>query len=254
MRDLTVAQRIYLIAGASFAIGFGLTGTLLLRQRASDAAYQGLIAGPIQARRHTLNAQVHFKTQMQEWKNVLLRGYKADAREKYAKAFHEEATVVRAALDSVRGDIGGDTTAASLVAQFAAAHDSLGAKYDAALQVFAASDGLDAVAADSAVKGRDRAPTELLGSLADHISARVNAEVEARHVESERERALFAGAALALFAGVAALAWGTVRRITRPLNELVRVADGVARGDVDQAITYARRNDSASAPISSCRA
>jgi methyl-accepting chemotaxis protein len=243
MFQLTVARRIYLIAGSAFAIGISLTGALLWRQAVSDAAYQALLSGPVEARRHTFGAQVHFKTQMQEWKNVLLRGYKTEAREKYAAAFREEAATVRATLDSLHADVAGDSVARALVAQFAVAHDSLLTKYGAALDVFAAGGGLDAVSADSSVKGRDRAPSELLGKLADHISAQVIAQVRSQHERAARERALAGILAFGLFAGVAALAALSVRRVTRPLRELVDVAEGVARGAVDQEITYAGRDE-----------
>ncbi|MBV9880002.1 MAG: HAMP domain-containing protein [Gemmatirosa sp.] len=243
MRHLSVSSRIYVIAGAALAVGVALTAALLLRQRAQDDDYAALLRGPIAARHHALVAQVHFKTQMQEWKNVLLRGHQADARAKYAAAFRQEAATVAATTDSLRALVGHDafgrdTLARALVAQFAAAHERLGHEYGAALELFSAGDGRDAAAADSMVKGKDRPPTELLTKLSEHLSATVDTAVTGEARALARERRVVLALAGLLYAGVGALAWAWARRITRPLRELVAAADGVARGDVHQRIAH----------------
>ena len=47
------------------------------------------------------HAQVHFKTQVQEWKNILLRGHDLDDRAKYKAAFEAEKQETRILLDGL---------------------------------------------------------------------------------------------------------------------------------------------------------
>jgi methyl-accepting chemotaxis protein len=175
---------------------------------------------------------------MQEWKNVLLRGSHKDALDKYVAAYHHEGEIVRARVDSLRPLVAGDSAAAALVRQFADAHATLAREYDAALAVFVAGEGRDAAAADSLVKGRDRAPTELLSALAARLTERATRLEGVETVKVARERAMLLAAAAVLFAFVVVAAALSVRRVTRPLAEVVRAAEGVARGSVDEAIAY----------------
>ncbi|GLC28004.1 methyl-accepting chemotaxis protein [Roseisolibacter agri] len=243
MWNLTVARRMYLAVGLSIAIGGTLTTALLVRQAALARSYAEMLAGPVQARRDAIVAQVHFKTQMQEWKNILIRGHEAEAREKYTKQLHEEEARVASRVDSLRTLVAGDTIALRLTEQFSKAHAQLDQEFDSALVVFVAADGKNPAVADSMMKGRDRAPTEVLTQLADTLTAHVDTLVARQAVTVARERQLLSLAAVVLFAGVVVASVLAVRRVIRPLSDLVVVADGVARGDVEQAITYDARDE-----------
>ncbi len=242
MWTLTVSRRIYLVVGLCLAIGAGLTTTLLARQAALDTAYSQIINGPIRARRIGTTTQLRFKTQVQEWKNVLLRGSKTDAREKYVGAFHAEGATVHLYADSLRTAVAGDTAATRLVDAFGTALTKLDQDYDAALTVFVAGRGLEPSVADSMVKGRDRAPNDLLTELNTHLGARAAAVSAAEPVEVARERQRLALVTAVLFAAAALASVAAVRRITRPLAELVRGAEQVARGVVDVDIAYNARD------------
>ena len=49
----------------------------------------------------SLSAQVHFKKQVQEWKNVLLRGHEPELYERYLKQFYDEERNTRNALETL---------------------------------------------------------------------------------------------------------------------------------------------------------
>ena len=112
------------------------------------------------------SAQVSFKIQVQEWKNLLLRSHQSEAHDKYRKAFEKEGAEVAARLtelETLYGQMGLDT------APVKASRESLAAlqqSYLAALKGFDLADPSgSAQAVDKAVKGRDREPTAQLDKL-----------------------------------------------------------------------------------------
>ena len=98
------------------------------------------------------SAQVHFKKQVQEWKNLLLRGADEAARRHHRAAFEREEAQVGALLATLRpasADAGPDDAAERL----RAAHAALGVRYRDALT---AHSGADIAAADGDLRGIDR--------------------------------------------------------------------------------------------------
>ena len=58
-------------------------------------SYRGLLEGPLQAARLIDEANVEFKVQVQEWKNVLLRGQDGDNLNKYWSQFEAQERKVQ---------------------------------------------------------------------------------------------------------------------------------------------------------------
>lgn len=55
-----------------------------------------------QLKNEVLSAEIHFKIQVQEWKNILLRGKSSADRDKYFSAFQEEETYVKKHLEEAQ--------------------------------------------------------------------------------------------------------------------------------------------------------
>jgi methyl-accepting chemotaxis protein len=102
--------------------------------------------------------EISFKKQVQEWKDVLLRGKKPEALEKYWAAFQQRETDVRDLANRVEPRVV-DPEALQFVTQFIAAHKTMGDAYRRGLQQFKEHD-FDSSAGDQAVAGMDRGPTE----------------------------------------------------------------------------------------------
>jgi len=143
-------------------------------------------------------AQVSFKIQVQEWKNVLLRGAVPADRERYWVAFEREERTVADRLRRV-GERGGFLgIAPERVAGLLDAHAELGRSYRAAIAGFAPAEGVGASVIDAQVRGIDRALTDDIDGVADDI-ARSAGELGLRL----RERAVADRAVFSWVAGIA---------------------------------------------------
>lgn len=126
----------------------------------------------------TLRTRAAFKTQVQEWKNLLLRGHDETERARYLASFHKEEADTRRGLEKLaetapRDDHGTGDTAAQ-IALILEEHSRLSAVYRAALETqdLAASPRA-AFAIDAAVRGADRELSDKLDRLAgaiDHLA------------------------------------------------------------------------------------
>lgn len=194
-------------------------------------------------------AQVDFKKQVQEWKDLLLRGADPAAFQKYRAAFGAQADAVKADLERLRGQLAGVGSSVAEIDAIEATHATLREKYLAALAQYAASNPGSAHVVDGLVKGIDRAPTAAI----DDIVARVQKESAVTSARLEQESAAAFRAALVLLGAVVlgAVALGVVitvllaQSITRPIGRAVSVAEAVAEGDLSTAIVVDGRDETA---------
>jgi methyl-accepting chemotaxis protein-1 (serine sensor receptor) len=173
---------------------------------------------------------VSFKTQVQEWKDTLLRGKDPAKLEKHWGAFaRREADVGDKARALLAALPPGQSR--TLVEQFAAAHTRMGVDYRKGFDAFKDA-GFEPAAGDAAVAGMDREPARLLAESGDKIaadSAAISAEAGRR-----AERSTVISLALMLAVGAAGAAAGVVlsRRITRPVDDALNLARTIAGGDL----------------------
>jgi methyl-accepting chemotaxis protein len=168
--------------------------------------------------------QVTFKKQVQEWKNVLLRGADAEQLAKYRKGFTHEEAAVRTQATELRGAVK-DREAAGLLDTFLEAHKTMGAKYATALDQFAASGGSDPNGADAVVKGQDRAPTDLIDKLVDRLRVVVNDRRTAEQAAVTRQIWVTALVLAVVFAGLVGVTVVGTRKIVRPLERVMLALD-----------------------------
>lgn len=116
-----------------------------------------------------------FKTQVQEWKNTLLRGKDPRQLEKYWRSFLKEEEEVATAARRLQASLPAGE-AKQLVGQFVEAHGRMGTGYRAGYAAFVAAD-FKPSAGDEAVKGMDRAASELLNQVAAKLMAQTTAAV-----------------------------------------------------------------------------
>ena len=192
--------------------------------------YQTTVAANVASERAVGELSVAFKTQVQEWKNTLLRGKDPKQLDKYWGAFQkQEASIAKTGKALLETLPQGESR--DLVARFTAAHHEMGAGYRKGYEAFVAAKHEPAVG-DQAVSGMDRAPSKLLDEAVEKITAD-SAAVSAA-AAADAARATKASLALMLAVCAAGVGGGVLfsRRITRPLAAAVEVAGAVAQGDL----------------------
>lgn len=134
-------------------------------------------------------AEVHFKKQVQEWKNILLRGNNLADYAKYGDAFTGEQQIVREKLQTLATEEG--PVSAARVRSLIQTHEDLVRRYGEALEAHPTS-VIDVRAIDERVRGMDRPLTDELESLVEEVNRQVDAtraaarEADAAHYATLR--------------------------------------------------------------------
>lgn len=132
-------------------------------------------------------AQVHFKKQVQEWKDVLLRGSEPALFEKHYGAFLSEESSVRADMAELRELLAQIEIATELLDDFLAKHEELGKRYREALGAYDRERPESAFDVDRSIRGVDREATDRMDELVKDIEARWDARVQEAQRESATE-------------------------------------------------------------------
>src|SRR5579872_602690 len=156
MKNLTIARKLTLIIGVTILWGAGMGGLLLAHLQDLNASYEQLLARDVADVDAARVIQVGFKKQVQEWKDILLRGSDPAALGKYRDAFFGSEADVEARAEKLQSTTA-DSKASAQLSAFLTAHQQMTEKYRAALQAFVQSPDKDPRPADKMVKGQDRA-------------------------------------------------------------------------------------------------
>ncbi len=228
----SLAARFGRLLAVAGLVAVGATALLPWRLTTITAAYERVLATDVANASAARVMQVEFKKQVQEWKNILLRGERADLRERHRTLFAQQ----RGRVDSIGVillDALGDTASLRHLRAFRAAHAELGTQYDTALVAYmAAPRPVAQQTADQRVMGQDREPTNRIDSLVlatDHTVAHETAAVR-RALALERRITL--GIAIIILAGFTFVFRRIVRDVTTPIRALQREAGEMASGDV----------------------
>ena len=181
-----------------------------------------------------LRAQVTFKKQVQEWKNVLIRGHLPADRTHYWNSFLTDEAETRRLVGELLGNLPADSPANGVARDFLASHSELGAKYRAALAAFDGSGNLAYRESDVLVRGQDRKPTDLFEKIVEQL-ARASS-VEQKRLENDLQAQAtwfisFGLLAVGLIAGVLLLALS--HWVIYPVGQAIRQADLIAGGHLD---------------------
>ena len=230
-----------LVAGA-MAISLLVSILSLSRVYGSIQELDRISREDFQSQAALLQALVNFKGQVQEWKNVLLRGQDPAALDKYWSQFlkqeKETVSTVREARAGLR-----DRAILAKLEEFAVAHKAAGERYRAGLEAFRQSK-FDAHAGDKAVEGVDRAPGQMLED-AQRLAVEAGAKATAQAVDSAETgyRVAIVGTVGVMLAALVLL-WLFMRRtILSPIRDASRFAEQIERGDLTAQIESASRDE-----------
>ncbi|WP_444995672.1 methyl-accepting chemotaxis protein [Aliikangiella sp. IMCC44359] len=120
------------------------------------------------------HAHVTFKTQIQEWKNVLIRGNNRKQFDKYLAQFVKSSEKTQKLLASAIDNKTKQGLAATGIAQVKKEHAELQLAYTKAIKSFSQEDELSGKKIDALVKGVDRAASKGLLELAEKTETEFN--------------------------------------------------------------------------------
>jgi methyl-accepting chemotaxis protein len=188
------------------------------------------------------NVLINFKTQVQEWKNVLLRGSDPEQLEKYWARFQAREQEIQAQLDALLPQLAAPK-AQRLMQQFQQSHRAMGDAYRHGLERFTDS-GYDHAAGDAAVKGIDREPSRLISEAAALLEEQGIARAQNRAIQERRANWLFGGLLLLTIVAATVISIliiiGSVVRPTRALTEQIRK---LGSGDLSDPATLRREDE-----------
>lgn len=234
LRNMKINVKLPLTIGVALllAVGAGSFGIYKLNQ--AMTTYAQVIEVDLAQEQMASQMQADFKTQVQEWKNVLLRGRDAQQLDKYWNAFQGRESEVAASARKLQAVLP-EGEALALISKFAQAHADMGEGYRKGFEAFQAAN-FEPAAGDAAVQGMDRAPSELLDQASSKIKASSAAAVAQAKEASQRATAISLWFMLLVCALGGLGAWLISRSITRPINQAVKVAQAVAAGDLTSRI------------------
>lgn len=185
-------------------------------------------------------AHVAFKTQVQEWKNLLLRGHEAAEYDKYHRAFEAQAALVQTRLAEAGRLFGQLGLSPQALEQVRLAHADLGDEYRRALSLVAADDPLFGHRLDVLVKGKDRPASKAMTDLVGHVETHSALLIERMQADAgERfamNRLIFVGLFLFLMGALLLIAGAVLSQVRRQLGgdprDACRIVHRVAEGDL----------------------
>lgn len=181
------------------------------------------------------SAQVAFKKQVQEWKDILLRGEDPEKLEKYTKGFMEEETKVDEFLLKLKRS----TTDGALkneIDKFLDVHKSMGEKYRGGIESYKNAGTDKYKAGDKAVKGIDRQPTKDLDKIVEDVQA--GYEKHEALIQSQQSGLtwiiILSGiGAVAVVSGLIVMLSRSILRSVDNLSVIASYADTIRRGNGD---------------------
>ncbi len=230
-----------LVAAGCITIGLiSILSLQLLSNRIEDLSY--VFTHDIEATLISENMNIAFKWQVQEWKNVILRGHDLKSREKYWKQFNEQHESTQALADEfLLLELNSDVT--NKIKRFKDLHAKLLPKYKNGYQVFQDSN-FDHKLADQSVRGIDREPSKLLEEVSKALQSLSN--IKMIDVRQDAKDTQFYALAATILGALIISAFATAfihGNIVNPLTSLITQLWDVSEGRFDNVIVMRRKDE-----------
>ncbi len=204
-------------------------------------AYRELLGGPVRAAQLIDEANLQFRGQVQEWKNVPLRGRQAEAQTKYWSQFEAQERAVQDILGRLGSVAEGELK--DRVERLREEHRRLGTAYRQGRQRFLEA-GADPIAGDQAVTGIDRATTAQMQTLRDELHQA--SDLHSSSISAEARRTMLLGSLVLIGASLAVALlslWLVNRNLVRPVQRLIGHIAQLSHGDFGERIEIRRKDE-----------
>lgn len=237
MSSLRMQSLTLLIGSLLLMLVISIASVLLLAAELRN--YRQLMEGPEAAAGLIAEANLSFKEQVQEWKNVLLRGADQASLDRYWGQFQQSEAQVQSLLEQVaRLDI--DQNIQQQARTLHDQHRQLAGQYRSGLERFIASDR-DPVAGDAMLRGIDRDAAEQMSRLTEELNSYAASEVQ--RIREATLRTVILGVIILLGSALCISVIASLlltRRLVNPISELVAHMEQLALGRFDQPINSDR--------------
>ncbi|EKM97068.1 methyl-accepting chemotaxis protein [Stutzerimonas degradans] len=236
------AQILALIGGSLLLL---LVIALLCIQQLSHHVehFGDLLDGPLSESQLVDEANLEFKIQVQEWKNVLLRGKNPEQRNKYWAQFQAQERKVQELLGQLQRASAQSSQLSGQIARLQNEHRLLGEAYRKGFDAFVAADA-DPTAGDAAVAGIDRAASAQMSELVDQL--RQTAARQSTEIREGAGSAALTGVLVMLLAsalvGLLSL-WLVNRNIIEPTRSLIEHIARLSQGQFANRVDASRADE-----------
>ncbi|QJP97079.1 MULTISPECIES: methyl-accepting chemotaxis protein [Pseudomonas] len=205
--------------------------------------YSQLIAGPLHTSQLIDEANLQFKVQVQEWKNVLLRGKQPADLAKYWGQFEDRQRDVQNILGELANQKGLEPALKTRIERLREEHRVLGAAYQKGRDAYVAA-GADPTAGDAAVKGVDRAASEQMSELVADL--RKQGIEQSAQISASADRTVWLGLlvmlASGLLIGLLSL-WLVNRNLVEPIRKLIDYVTQLSKGRLVERVASDRQDE-----------
>ncbi|WP_309677656.1 methyl-accepting chemotaxis protein, partial [Pseudomonas sp.] len=205
--------------------------------------YANLIEGPLHTSQLIDEANLQFKVQVQEWKNVLLRGKQPADLDKYWKQFEGRQRDVQGILGELAGKKGIEPALKARIERLRDEHRLLGAAYQKGRDAYVAA-GADPTAGDTAVKGVDRATSEQMSELVSEL--RKQGAEQSKLISADADRTVLLGIIVMLASGLVIgllSLWLVNRNLVEPIRKLIEYVAQLSQGRFADRVASTRQDE-----------
>lgn len=214
-------------------LGLGVISvTCFMLLSESVQKFETLLNGEVHASLMASDVTLGFKVQVQEWKNILLRGHDEGQREKYWGKFNARHLEVQ---ENAKQLLAMPLTPEqhTQTEKFISLHNSLLPKYKTGFDAFVAS-GYNHIAGDKAVSGIDREPTKLIDSITKSLLSK--AQEDSVIVQASADNTIITGISIIAVSIpiLLAIAYFIINQtILNPLNNIRQYLDNLRQGHLE---------------------
>lgn len=224
---------------------FGMTSThSIIEHMKEDAHREQSLAHTLELAERT---EIEFKTQVQEWQRILLRGNNADAFAKHKKLFNKQHKVVIKDLDKLSEKYTKLKLDPAEIEKVRSLHAEIKEQYDSALKKFNSRNPEAGKYVDKLVKDIDKPVVKGFDDMIHHLSKEIDTVVKASEAYAAKMEettkttditVIVIGAIVGMVLG-----WLLVLSITRALENLVQVTKRIAQGDMSVEVNVVGKNE-----------